>query len=249
MKSIIFTKPKRVTLDCIKFLYEQGEEIMGIVIYNSSQYAGSEFLEFCSDNHIRVFDGDEIYSYQDKLEGQLDMIYSNIYPQLIKRELLAIPQKGAINFHPAPLPEYRGVFGYNFAIFNEENEYGVSVHKLSGEFDRGDIIEVERFKIDSKTINVRDLVRETDIHLLNLFKRTYFRFLNNEDIVYQKQLAGKYYSRNDFEELKKIKDTDDTSVIKRKIRACWYPPYEGAYIYLAGNKYTIVDAEQIEKIV
>lgn len=248
MKSIIFTKPKQVTLECIKFLYEQGEELQGVVIYNSPQYVGSEFWKFCSDNNIRIFDGDEIYDYQRELEGQLDMIYSNTYPKLIKKELLTIPKKGAINFHPAPLPEYRGVFGYNFAIFNEENEYGVSVHKLSEKFDMGDIIEVERFKMDPKTISVKDLVKEADKHLLNLFKKTYFKFLYDEKITYQKQQEGNYYSRKDFEELKRIKDTDDTSVIKRKIRACWCPPFEGAYVYLSGNKYTVVDEKQIKEM-
>lgn len=241
MKSIFFTKPKTVTLECLKFLLEQGEEVLGVVIYNSPQYEGHEFLKYCLENNVRVFDGDEIYAHQKALEGLLDMVYCYIYPKRIRKDFLTIPKKAAVNFHPAPLPEYRGVFGYNFAIFNQEKEYGVSVHKMSEQFDMGDIIEVERFHIDSETVSVKELVNETDKHMLRLFKKSYFRFLNDERIECEKQTGGHYYSRYDFENLKKISDIDDTSVIERKIRACWYPPYEGAYICLDGKRYTIID--------
>lgn len=248
MNSIIFTKPKKITLDCIKFLHEQGENILGVIIYNSEQYRKTEFYCYCQENNIRIFNGGEIYENLNVLRGNLDAIYCNTYPKLIKSEVLDLAEKIAINFHMAPLPEYRGVFGVNFAIYNQEKQYGVTVHKISNHFDEGDIIEVDRFDIDSKNITVQELVELSEQHLLELFKRTYYSIKNNCSFDYKKQTEGKYYSRKDFEELKQIKDTDSEEVIQRKIRAFWYPPYEGAYVKLNGKKYTVLDERILKEL-
>lgn len=240
MNILFFTKPKASTLECLKFLYEQGEELLGVVIYDSQRFKGGDFWNFCMDKKIKIYDGDEIYSDSNRFKDKLDVIFVNTYPKLIRNGLIEMAGKGAVNFHAAPLPEYRGVFGYNFAIYNGERRYGVTVHQLSGQFDRGDIIEVDRFDIDPDNITVRELVDLSDRHLIALFKKTFLRIKNDEEIDFLKQGEGRYYSRKDFEELKQIRDTDSADVIKRKIRAFWYPPYEGAYMVLQGEKFGLV---------
>jgi methionyl-tRNA formyltransferase len=49
------------------------------------------------------------------------------------------------NFHPAPLPEYKGRDLCYHAIMNGEREFGATVHYMDEGFDTGDIIEVGRF--------------------------------------------------------------------------------------------------------
>ena len=39
------------------------------------------------------------------------------------------------------------------------------------------------------------------------------------------------------EEMKEIQVGED---IERKIRAFWYPPYDGAYVLIGNQKYTVV---------
>ena len=246
MNSLFFTKPKESTFEFLKFLYEQEEIILGVVIYDSHKFEGGEFVAFCREKDIRIYNGDEVYSDIDTFKNNLDVIFVNTYPKLIKNSLIDIAQKGAINFHTAPLPEYRGVFGFNFAIFNEEKQYGVTAHRLSDRFDRGDIIEVDRFGIDPYNITVKELVDLSNQHLYELFKKIYFKLKNNEKIFYSKQEKGKYYSREDFDNLKQIKDTDSAEVIRRKIRAFWYPPFEGAYIVLQGEKYCLVTEDILD---
>ena len=50
---------------------------------------------------------------------------------------------------------------------------------------------------------------------------------------------GYYYSRQDFEDLKRITETDTAAVITRKVRACWCPPYEGAYLERDGIHFAV----------
>ncbi|MGC8793942.1 MAG: formyltransferase family protein, partial [Bryobacteraceae bacterium] len=66
----------------------------------------------------------------------------------IRRALMEAPRLGCFNFHPAPLPEMRGVGGYNFAILENRDRYGVSVHWVSEEVDAGDLVWVRRFAIE-----------------------------------------------------------------------------------------------------
>jgi methionyl-tRNA formyltransferase len=46
----------------------------------------------------------------------------------------------AVNFHPSPLPRYRGPYPLVRAILDTQTRWGVSCHKLSAGFDRGDVL-------------------------------------------------------------------------------------------------------------
>ena len=60
------------------------------------------------------------------------------------------------------------------------------------------------------------------------------------------QTGGNYYSKKHLEELKEVKISDDSETISTKIKALWYPPFEGAYIMLGGKKFYLID-EKIMK--
>jgi methionyl-tRNA formyltransferase len=53
----------------------------------------------------------------------------------------------AVNFHPSPLPVGRGPYPLIRAITDGFTEWGVTCHKLSEEFDKGDIIAQDRFAL------------------------------------------------------------------------------------------------------
>ena len=70
------------------------------------------------------------------------------------RSLLILPEKiinnakiAAINFHPGP-PKYRGVGCLNYAVYNNEKYYGVTAHLMTKKIDYGNILKVQKFKID-----------------------------------------------------------------------------------------------------
>ena len=247
MKSILFTKPKEMTLKCLKFLFEEKEEILAVVIPNKEQYLETEFFNYCLRNNIKIYSDSEIYE-NINLFQEIEIIYSNTYPYIIKNEIIKKATKKAINFHSAPLPEYRGVFGYNFAFLNKETEYGVSVHELNDNFDMGDIIEVLKFPYDFKNGNLKELVKLTDEYLFQLFRKTYYRLKNNEnfDVVEQIKENGKYYSRKMFEKSKQINLENQDENIDEKIKAFWYPPFEPEYIKKNEKKYYLL-TEKIYK--
>jgi methionyl-tRNA formyltransferase len=69
-----------------------------------------------------------------------DLIVCGGMPWRLRPELLALPRLGAINIHPALLPRYRGPAAVEWALRNGDPEIGLTVHRMSPDFDTGPIL-------------------------------------------------------------------------------------------------------------
>jgi methionyl-tRNA formyltransferase len=68
--------------------------------------------------------------------------------------------------------------------------------------------------------------------------------ISSDSILESKSnIGGRYVSRTEMESMKKIIDGDDVS---RKVRAFWFPPYDGAYVEVGGEKFTLVNRQILE---
>ncbi len=71
---------------------------------------------------------------------QPDFFFSFYYREMLKKELLDIPQRGALNMHGSLLPKYRGRVPVNWAIIRGETETGSTLHYMTEKPDNGDIV-------------------------------------------------------------------------------------------------------------
>ena len=71
---------------------------------------------------------------------QPDFFFSFYYREMLKRELLQIPTRGALNMHGSLLPKYRGRVPVNWAIIHGETETGATLHYMTEKPDNGDIV-------------------------------------------------------------------------------------------------------------
>lgn len=78
---------------------------------------------------------------------QPDLILSIYLNQLIKAELIHLPEKGILNIHPALLPRHRGLFPYFWVIANREAETGVTIHWVDEKFDTGHLLLQEKILV------------------------------------------------------------------------------------------------------
>jgi len=76
-----------------------------------------------------------------------DLIISGGFPWRIPADVLALPRLGAINFHDALLPRHRGPNATGWAIRLGDAEIGLSVHRITPEFDAGPILAQARIPI------------------------------------------------------------------------------------------------------
>ena len=83
-----------------------------------------------------------------------EVLLSAAYPQIFKPPLLAIAPQGIFNSHPSLLPRCRGAHPVFWAIASGEIESGATIHYMTEQLDRGDIvsqIKVEIFPDDTRS--------------------------------------------------------------------------------------------------
>ncbi len=79
-----------------------------------------------------------------------DLIVSGGFPWRIPADVLALPRLGAINFHDALLPRHRGPNATGWAFRLGDAETGLSIHRLTPEFDAGPILAQARIPISDE---------------------------------------------------------------------------------------------------
>ena len=76
---------------------------------------------------------------------------------------------------------------------------------------------------------------------MGLFERVIDRALGDEELARKPQGEGRYVTREEFEALRLVRPGDAPEETARRIRAFWYPPFEGAVLELDGRRYTLID--------
>ena len=190
---------------------------------------------------LRLATDDELY---DEIEagtlGEVDLVLSFLFWKRIRPPLIELARVGCLNFHPAPLPDIRGIGGYNVAILENFAEWGVSAHFVDEDFDTGDLIRVDRFPIDeSETAFSLDL--RSQERLLEVYRGVIDMALARQELPREPQGDGRYVTREEFEAMRKVGPDDPPELTERRIRAFWYPPFDGATIELGGRNLTLVD--------
>jgi len=69
-----------------------------------------------------------------------DLFVSMSFNQIFKSALINLPPLRTINCHAGKLPSYRGRNILNWALINDEKEFGITVHYVDEGIDTGDII-------------------------------------------------------------------------------------------------------------
>jgi len=76
-----------------------------------------------------------------------DLFVSMSFNQIFRANIISVPELGVINCHAGKLPFYRGRNILNWALINDEEEFGITVHFVDEGIDTGDIIKQNCFPI------------------------------------------------------------------------------------------------------
>jgi len=79
---------------------------------------------------------------------KIDMGFMMTYSYKIPASVFNLPPKGFFNFHPGPLPEYRGADPVFQQVKNREKLAGVTVHKVDDGFDTGPVVIKEMTRLE-----------------------------------------------------------------------------------------------------
>jgi methionyl-tRNA formyltransferase len=237
VKVVFMGKSKRSAVRALDLLVERGAEVVAVVAPEPDRFTREpQRLDLAAQRHgLPLVSDDDLYA---KPPEDVDLVVSFLYWRLIREPLISLGRIGCLNFHPAPLPDFRGLGGYNVAVLEGLREWGVSCHFVDERFDTGDLVEVERFPIDPDAHTALSLDLESGERLVGLFGRVMERAISGEELPREPQGAGRYVSREEFERLRVVRPGDD---LHRKLRAFWYPPHPGAVLEIDGRRLTLVD--------
>ena len=91
------------------------------------------------------------FSFIKELEKyKPDLLVSMSFDQIFKSEILRLYHRKIINCHAGKLPFYRGRNILNWALINDEKEFGISVHFVDSGIDTGDLILQKSYAISDK---------------------------------------------------------------------------------------------------
>ena len=273
MRIVFMGKSKRSVVRALDLLVERGAEVVAVVAAEADQWAREpQRLDHAARRHglavvpeaelyaappggvdlvaqahgLPLLAEEELYAKAGRGDlGPVDLVISFLFWNRIREPLISLGRIGCLNFHPAPLPDFRGVGGYNVAILDGLHEWGVSCHFVDEHLDTGDLVEVERFPIDPDAHTALSLDLESGQRLVGLFGRVMDRALAGEEVPRAPQGEGRYVSRDEFERLRVVQPGDD---LDRKLRAFWYPPYRGAVLEVDGRRLTLVDDALLEEV-
>ncbi|NMB27934.1 MAG: methionyl-tRNA formyltransferase [Tissierellia bacterium] len=178
--NIVFMGTPEFAVPSLTSLFERGYNI-SLVVTQKDRPKGrgkkmrpTPIKEKALELGLEVYQPDSINSREsiNKLrELSPDCIVVIAFGQVLKREVLDIPQYGCINIHASLLPKYRGAAPINWAIINGEKETGVTIMEIDEGLDTGDMLHYKKIPImeedDSESIHDKlsimggDLIVET----------------------------------------------------------------------------------------
>ena len=140
-------------------------------------------------------------------------------PIIVPLNILNAVMAPSYNFHPGP-PTYPGSHVASFAIYDEVEMFGATVHEMVAKVDSGPIVAVDWFQIPDNTRFI-DLELKAFATLVRLFVNLAPHLAINNSPLEQLEIgwAGRATTKRDFERMRKINETMSETEIKRRFRA------------------------------
>lgn len=107
-------------------------------------------IQYAEENGIPVIMNKNINckEYTDEVQKYApDLLVSMSFNQIFKKEIINLAPLKIINCHAGKLPFYRGRNILNWALINDEKEFGITVHYVDERIDTGDIIVQHTYQI------------------------------------------------------------------------------------------------------
>ena len=142
--SCLILGDESLTIACADMIVSGGHRVVAVVSTDADVRAWAQAQ------------GVAVYSRPADLTGAdlptFDWLLSIANLRIIPEAVLALPTKGAVNFHDGPLPRYAGLNTPAWAIINGEAQHGVSWHMIEGGVDEGDLLAQELIEIAAASI-------------------------------------------------------------------------------------------------
>jgi len=163
-----------------------------------------------------------------------DFVFSFYYRQMLKRDWLTLPRRGAFNMHGSLLPKYRGRVPVNWAIIHGERETGATLHRMTEKPDNGAI--VDQFAVPILADDTaREVFGKVTVAAEIVLARSVPKLIDGTAVEQPQNLSlGGYFGGRKPED-GRIPHDAQARQIHNLVRAL-APPYPCAFMHLRGQR-------------
>ena len=238
--NIVFMGSKEIGLYCLEALdgycsRNTNVKLVGVL----TNKRGQEVHDYCVKRSIPLINSLEEFLRLDNLA----LTISVQYHEILKKEHIDKSEL-TVNLHMAPLPEYRGCNQFTYAILDDKDYFGTTIHVIDEGIDSGDILFEDRFALPPElwvhelydlTLEKSRLLFESSLpHLIS------GNFTKTPQSTLISSRGSKIGYRKDIEELKFINDFNDKADLERRIRATSMPGFSPPYLLIGGKKINLI---------
>ena len=173
MKIVDFGKGK-LAIDVCSYLLSRNNELHVVPTMPEPKWTNS-ITAWCKNNNVSYT---ESGNYRD-LDFKVELGISVFYDKIFKKDFIKSCNK-LINIHNGPLPKYRGMSPINWALKDERDEHGITIHEITPGVDDGPIISQLKYSIYPEFDEVIDVYNRSLEYGKVLFENTFPMLYNIE---------------------------------------------------------------------
>ena len=156
-----------------------------------------------------------------------DLIVVAAFGQILKKDVLDLPQHGCINVHASLLPRWRGAAPINAAILAGDEETGVTIMKMDVGLDTGPMLAKRSIRLtrDDTAGSITEALSQLGADLL---LETLPDYLSGKLQPVPQPEEGATYAPMLKKEEGKLDFTNDVNELERRVRA--FNPWPGTFM-------------------
>ena len=220
----------------LRNLLEKGENVEAVIVplITKSNDRFKNVILTAIEFGIKVIPVKKNEIFKVLKDIDFDLLISCGFPYILHESVINLA-KIAINVHPTLLPKYRGYRSAPFIIINGEKQSGITVHLLTKEMDRGDIILQESFDV-SEFDTTKSLFFKSQEFEVDVLKKA-VQIIKKGNVKYTKQDESKASEYNYIRTPKdsEIDSNKSLNDLYNYIRACDHDDYP-AFFYVNNEK-------------
>lgn len=180
---------------------------------------------------------------QELIDLNADIIVTAAYGQFVPTKLLKVPTYSAINVHASLLPKFRGGAPIHYAIWQGEEETGISLIYMTKEMDAGDIIAQVKTPITKKD-DVGDLFERLAILGRDLLIDTLPNIFSGDIEPWSQDVEQVSFSPTISHEQEQINWRQTATQIDCHVRA--FRPFPTTYTWLDDKRTKVIQGYPID---
>lgn len=230
---VVFIATGDIALPAFRHLLSHGPKPLALVTQPDKPVGRKQVLTpprikvEALDAGIEVLQPERIGEIADRLKVlQPDLLLVMAYGQILKQDILGLPQVNIVNLHASLLPHYRGAACIQAAIDAGDDETGVTAQHMVRKLDAGDIIHARSIPIEADETggSLHDKLAELAVPVM----RETMELLEAGDAprTPQDETLASYIGKLERED-GRLNWSKNAEQLERRIRA--YDPWPGTY--------------------